>query len=544
MQAGPCNEAFTFQREVVIDDLASCRNDAWRSYLTCADDVGLRSVVAIPLIGRGRTWGVLDLYRDISDTWSAQDLAAARLLSAVAVSYLVMAVDRDDARTAQQQLAHRNLHDQLTGLPNRALLFDRLGHALHRAARHGRTVAAFFIDLDHFKYINDTYGHAAGDAVLTEVTRRMTTTLRAEDTLARLSGDEFVLVCEDLPQRSERELDGQLNAVVARLQLALAEPIQALGTSLSAAASIGVALSTPSSSVDDLLADADAAMYRVKQRRTSRTSARPQSGGRSIRDLERDLSMALRRDELRVHYQSIVSTRTGDVVAVEALLRWQHPAHGLLVADEFIDLAERSGAIVPIGHWLIDRVCAQTLQWDGELADAAPATAYVNLDARQLNDPSLEDIITSALTRCQLRPSRLGLEVVEASFIDPQLLKRLQHHHQRGHPLAVDDFGTGYSSLSRLVEVDADVAKIDKSFVAGVTFDPRRRAVIEAVIVVAERLGLDVIGEGVESAEQSLALTAAGCHLQQGFLYGAPTDAASLSRHWRAGPDGPGSGDR
>ena len=294
LQVGPCNEAFTFEREVVIDDLTVCTNESWRTYLAGAGDVGLRSVVAIPLIGRGRAWGVLDLYRDVSGSWNAQDLAAARLLSAVAVSYLVMAGDRDDARSAQQQLAHRNLHDQLTGLPNRALLFDRLGHALHRAARHDRTVAAFFIDMDHFKYINDTYGHAAGDAVLTEVTRRMTTTLRAEDTLARLSGDEFVLVCEDLPQRSEHELDSQLNAVVARLQLALAEPIEALGTRLSAAASIGVALSTPGTSADDLLADADAAMYRVKQRRAPRTSARPQSGGRSIRDLERDLSMALR----------------------------------------------------------------------------------------------------------------------------------------------------------------------------------------------------------------------------------------------------------
>ena len=217
---------------------------------------------------------------------------------------------------------------------------------------------------------------------------------------------------------------------------------------------------------------------------------------------------------------------------MEALLRWQHPIYGLLVADEFIDLAERSGAIVPMGHWLIDRVCAQTLQWDSDLAERAPTTAYVNLDARQLNDPSLEDVIVSALTRAQLVPGRLGLEVVEASFIDPGLLNRLQQHHQRGHPLAVDDFGTGYSSLSRLVEVDADIAKIDKSFVAGITFDPRRRAVIEAVTVVAERLGLDVIGEGVESVEQALALTAAGCHLQQGFLYGAPTDANSLNQQW------------
>lgn len=264
MQQGPCRESVRELHEVAVTDLAEHDEPEWRAYLTGAAEVGLRSVVAIPLVSRGRSWGVLDLYRHKPGPWSEPELVMVRLLADVAASYVVMALDRDEARQAQHQLAHRSLHDELTGLPNRTLLFDRLEHALTAAARHHQTVAVFFIDLDRFKKINDTFGHAAGDAALIAATRRIAATLREEDTLARLAGDEFVLVCELLPQRTPGELERQLRAVTERIHTALSAPIRIGSTELALSASIGVALSAHGSTADDLLAEADAAMYRAK----------------------------------------------------------------------------------------------------------------------------------------------------------------------------------------------------------------------------------------------------------------------------------------
>lgn len=398
----------------------------------------------------------------------------------------------------------------------------------------GGSVAVFFIDLDQFKQINDLYGHAAGDAVLIEVTRRMTAALRSDDTLARLSGDEFVLVCEDLPQRTDAQLDHQLDVVTRRLQDALTEPVQIPGGSVTAAASIGIAVSSADSAADDLLGDADAAMYRNKQhRRTGEAYAIDlTSAHRSTRQLERDICRALKRGELRVHYQPIMTVAEGrapSVAAVEALLRWEHPVHGLMLAAEFIELAERTGAIVPIGHWVIDQVCADMSRWKDRLSMLAPGTVYINVGPRQLNDQSLGRRLAATMTRFTLQPPQIGLEVIEASFVDPHLISRLQNFHFQGHPLAVDDFGTGYSSLSRLVEFPADIAKIDKSFVAGIANDTRRRALIDAVIVIARHLGLSIIGEGVETAVQAQLLADAGCHLQQGFHHGSAVSAEQLT---------------
>ncbi len=553
MQEGPCHDALLFEVEVVVDDLEDPLQTAWPQYVQRVLEEGFRSVVAVPLISRGRVWGVLDLYRRLPGTWQPQELQWARLLAHMAVAYLVLAADRTRLLHDQQELAHASTHDVLTGLANRTLLRDRLEHALHAARRHQRVVAVFFIDLDRFKVINDTLGHAAGDTVLATVATRMNAALRQEDTLARLAGDEFVLLCEDLPTGDPGELEHHVRAVTSRLRRALARPVHVAGVDLVVGASIGVALSQDQDSgeqlgADEVLAAADAAMYAVKQHAHEQQHPRagtdagtdvgfaaPGTGGRRAqrpgRHLERQLAQALTHQQLQVHYQSITDP-AGRVHAVEALLRWQHPQHGLLPAARFIDLAVDTGLIVEIGHWVIDRTCAQVARWQRELDLDAPRTAYVNLSARELGDPALTTTLADALRTHGLQPHQLGLELVEDSFSDPEVLAGLQEQQRRGHPVSVDDFGTGYSSLSRLVDLPVRMAKIDRSFIAGLEDDPRRRALVDAVVTVATSLDAQVIAEGVETAAQAVQVTEAGCHYLQGFHCGRPEPADVLTARW------------
>ena len=535
LQEGPCRDAATTQREVVIDDLTDGFKERWPEFAVAAGSVGLRSSISVPLVSRQRTWGILDLYQVRPGPWPEIELAAARVLADVAVSYIVMASDRDVARQAQRDLTHRNMHDELTGLPNRALLFDRLAHALTAAARRDRSVAVLFVDLDRFKQINDTFGHAAGDAVLRAVGTRMATTLRDADTLARLAGDEFVLICEDLPQRTRGELDEQVQRVVDRLRRVISQPIAVAGVEVVITASIGIALSIRGSNADDLLGEADAAMYDAKQHRDRDVVVRDRFSRldrQTFRHLDRDLAHAVEKGELRLHYQPIVSSDDRHVRAVEALLRWEHPGHGLLPAGAFIGLAESTGVISSIGRWVVDRACAQLAEWRQQLDRDAPETCYVNLSTRELSDPAFEEAIRTSLERYHLEPRQIGLEVVESAFADPVLAPILYAYRDRGHPLSVDDFGTGYSSLSRLVELPIDLAKIDYAFIADVPQNPRHRALIDAVVVVARHLDLRVVGEGVEAEHQASYLEAVGCDLLQGFHIGTPRPGDQLTIEW------------
>ena len=535
---GPCQDAMVFGIAVVVDDLTDPVQTAWPEFVDRALAAGYRSVVVVPLVARGRVWGSLDLYRRTAGTWRRNELEWLSLLAHVAVSYLVVADDRDEARRSRELLEHRSTHDALTGLPNRVLLFDRLGKAL-AGGTGSQVVAVCFIDLDRFKAINDTFGHAAGDTVLATVATRMSASLRHEDTLARLAGDEFVLVCQDLPSGDRTELDEHVAVVVARLRRALAQPIRVADVDLVVSASIGVAFSDGDLSADDLLADADAAMYRVKQLSGGEpgvdlaAAAHELPSHRSSRHLERQLAEALPRGQLRVHYQPILEPG-GAVHAVEALLRWEHPERGTLVAAEFIDLAASSGLVVGMGQWIVAETCAQMGRWRRALGARAPATAFVNLSARELTDPALPGIVARALARHGLRPSHLGLELLESSFMDPDVLPSLHGHQRRGHPLSVDDFGTGYSSLSRLVELPVQMAKVDRAFIAGIADDPRRRALVEAVVTVAAGLDLRVVAEGVETAAQARAAVEAGCDYLQGFHTGRPQPAEVLTARWRA----------
>lgn len=535
LQRGPCQEAAQRQETVVVD--GGHPADRWPEFADRADQLGICAAAALPLLARGRVWGVLDLYRSTGEPWTADNLAVAGMFADVAASYIVMADDRNTVELAQRDLEHAATHDTLTDLPNRTLLMDRLQHALDNAARRRTALAVLFLDLDHFKVINDTYGHGVGDFVLLEVARRLSATLRGTDTLARLGGDEFVIICEDL-SGSPVEVEQQLAAVGERIIAALdAPPIHVAGVEVAASVSIGAALAGQHSSGSDLILDADNAMYLAKQRGRSRLVLSGRGDGLrfgSLRLLERELHQALRRNELRVYYQPIVGARPSTPeLCVEALLRWQHPSRGLLPAAAFIDLAGRSGLIRPIGRWLIEEVCEQLSVWTAGQEPGAPERVFVNLSPQELADPDLEGIIGDALNRRGLPADRLGIEIVEHDFTDPVLVSRVSGHHANGHPLSIDDFGTGYSSLARLVDVPADYAKIDASLVAGLPDDARSRSLVEAVILVGHHLGLRIIAEGIENAEQAHAIIDSGCDFLQGNHIGVPQPGALLTRPWK-----------
>ena len=539
LQVGPCEDSLRLQQTIAIADLHADvpELDPWPEFRQLAAETGLSSVMAVPLVSRGRCWGVLGLYRRAPGAWSAEERTAVAVLADLAVSYVVMAHDRDHAQAAQAALAHRATHDDLTGLPNRALLFDRLEHALLLGARRGTGVAVVFLDLDLFKAVNDTFGHGAGDQVLVEVALRLSATLRGGDTLARFAGDEFVLVCEGLPSEPPDVLAQRVGSVTRRLQNALQRPIRVGPVDVVVTASIGVALTTEQVSAQALLGDADAAMYTAKQQGGARVRIRDHSATTTLayaRQLERDLGTALANGELHLHYQPILRAGDHALVAVEALLRWDRPGHGVLPAAAFIDVAVNTGIIVSLGQWVIREACRQMGAWTRELGDLAPATVFINLSGRELEDSGLPDVLEQALGSHGLRPEQIGLEIVEDHLADPDVTGRLERLQRRGHLLSIDDFGTGYSSLSRLIDLPAAHAKIDRSFVSGLPDDRRRSRVIDSILVMAGSLDLQVVAEGVETAGQAQYLTQAGCQLLQGHHLGRPEPAHALTAAWRS----------
>jgi diguanylate cyclase (GGDEF)-like protein len=485
-------------------------------------------VAAIPLISRDRCWGVLDLYWLSETTLDETSMAEIQLLANVAVSYLVIADDRHEANLAQQQLAARLLHDTLTGLANRELIHELIYHALTNAHRRQRSVALLFIDLDEFKAVNDSRGHRAGDIVLRTVAQRMRTVVRSSDTVSRLGGDEFLVLCEDLPDAAE---EGGLVKLGERMLAEIARPITVdAGPPVSMGVSIGIALTAGQPSVADFIHDADQAMYQAKQQQRQRIVVyRHQPGVHTDgRTLERQIFGARDRDELRIFYQPIVSP-TKAVVAVEALLRWQHPQAGLLVANDFIDVAISTGSIVRIGHWMIDEVLRQLRIWRDAYPETGPTGVFLNLSPLELIDQGLSTAVENGLRNQELPPSALGIEITENALADLRVQPSAAYFQAKGHTLALDDFGTGYSSLARLIELPVTYLKLDRLLVARLPGDPKARALLHAILTIANSMNLQVIGEGVENAEQAAYLTQAGCHFQQGFHHGRPQSARDLS---------------
>jgi diguanylate cyclase (GGDEF)-like protein len=421
---------------------------------------------------------------------------------------------------AETRLAHQALHDPLTGLPNRALFLDRVELARDRSKRNQYAFALLFLDLDRFKVINDSLGHQAGDELLIEVARRLSACARSGDTVARFGGDEFAVLCDQLASEAD------VLAVAERITGALRQPVTILGESVVVTASIGVAIGDAHSTAGGMLRDADAAMYRAKEAGRDRVEVFDDlMRARAIRRLttEQDLRAAISRGELLMHYQPTVELRSRKLVGHEALLRWAHPARGLLGPDQFLDVAEESGLITRIGEFVIDRVLADMSDAAGHPSLRCGKVA-VNVSLRQLADVDLAALVANALETYGIDAGRLCLEVTEHALArDPdRTAAALADLTALGVDIAVDDFGTGYSSLTHLRRFHVDVLKIDRSFVEGLGSDADDTAIVRAVIGLGHALGLLVVAEGVEREDQVDALLAAGCDHAQGRYFGAP----------------------
>ena len=427
-----------------------------------------------------------------------------------------------ERRRVEGEIRHQALHDPLTALPNRTLLHDRLEQALAHTERSGEHVAVLFIDLDEFKVINDSLGHDAGDRLLTGVVPRLLNVLRPQDTLARFAGDEFVAVCEGLDGRPAAE------SVARRLLDTFdTRPFEIAGRRLQVSASLGIAVSGPELlTPESLLRSADAAMYRAKRQGRGRHEVfgeHLQGLAADRLDLDIALRQALGRDQLRLAYQPIVSLPDRRIVAVEALLRWQHPVRGRIPPDVFIPAAEENGLILPIGAWVLRQACEQLVRWRATGA-ADDLTVFVNLSARQFRDPTLATLIADILATTGVPAAQLGMELTESHLQDnpKTALDTLQTLKKLGVRLAMDDFGTGFSSLGELKRMPIDVLKIDRGFVEGLGAEPYDSAITTAIVAMAKALDVAVTAEGVETAAQLDELVELGCDRAQGYYFDQP----------------------
>ncbi len=455
----------------------------------------------------------------------AQDyLVKHRVEADMLVRAIRYAIER---KQSELMIARQALVDPLTGLPNRAVLVDRLHLALARVERSDDCLAVLFVDLDRFKIINDSLGHLAGDDALREVAKRLVGAVRPSDTVVRFGGDEFVVLCDGVGSQEQAE------RVAERICKELAQPLTLGERELVVAGSIGIAFSADQSVTgDQLIRVADQAMFRAKQRGSSWELAGPATGALPSRGLEiqAELRRALERVEFQLHYQPQMDLLTQRVSGVEALLRWKHPQRGLVLPDEFIPEAEQSGLIVAIGEWVIAEACRQLGGWRRAGLCEDELVMSLNLSPRQLADKRLVDIIDESLTGNAIPPERLCLEITESTVAaDPERAARtLLAIKELGAQLAIDDFGTGHSSLAVLARHPLDVLKIDQSFVVplGVSLRPRR--LFGAIVGVARALTLGTVAEGIERQEQLAAVAEVGCGAAQGFLLARPAPGTTV----------------
>jgi diguanylate cyclase (GGDEF)-like protein/PAS domain S-box-containing protein len=428
--------------------------------------------------------------------------------------------------TARRELEAQALRDPLTGAANRVLFRDHVTMALARLRRRPGAVAVLFLDIDHFKSINDSRGHAMGDEVLRAVASRLKQLLRADDTVGRLGGDEFGILVEGL-----RASASEAYGLAQRVLDALAEPMAIGDDHLELHASVGVASTAdPTMDPDALVHDADVALYRAKAAGRGQAALFDEVMRAATRDrvvVAADLRHALTRHEMRLVYQPFVSLGVDGVVGCEALIRWDHPQRGEMAPGACRDIAEEDGEIVAIGGWVLEEACRQAHKWRREGKDLSVS---VNLSARQFAVPNLVGMVTSTLRRTGLPAQALCLEVTETAILrrPDEVATTLAALRSAGVRIALDDFGQGYSSLRHLKTLPVDVVKIDRSFVAGITTGTEDRAVVEAVMSLARVMGLTVIAEGVETPEQAEILRNLGCQVVQGWLYGRPAPPEEL----------------
>jgi diguanylate cyclase (GGDEF)-like protein len=463
-------------------------------------------------------------------------LAVVVIVVTLSVFAIALAVAMLDARAsmlatsldrANSELLQLALHDNLTRLPNRVLLEDRIDQAIHNASRSGRRFAVLFLDLDGFKAVNDVYGHHVGDELLREVSRRILACKRDEETVARLGGDEFVVVVDIRSPEDAAILAEELVDL-------LSEPYIINNVTAHVSASVGISLYPENGRTrHDLMINADAAMYHAKEqgRRAFRFFEMAMNANvHQQLKLQQDLRRALDRNEFTLHYQPKLVSPNGPMVGAEALLRWNKPGEGLVPPDQFLPVAERTGLIVPIGNWVIDEACRQMRAWRD--AGHAEWTVAVNVSTAQLNHAGLVDTLRDALVRHRIEPRHLTVEVTESTAMrDAETsLAILNQVAALGVGISIDDFGTGYSSLLYLKQLPADELKIDRGFVTELACGNDDEAIVSAIIALGKTLGLKIVAEGVETVEQQELLTRLGCNALQGYLLGSPVSADELPR--------------
>lgn len=520
--------AIAEREPVLVHDLRRARLFGVES----ADGSDPRGGVAVPIEGRNGAVGALVAYSSRPEAFSDVHVHFLRSVANIVSPF----VEGRSASPGRDTAGGASADDHLTGLATRGALVTALEAALVRARSRGSGLALLFVDLDGFKLVNDGLGHRAGDEVLRAAAARLATSVRSGDLVARYGGDEFVILAEGVSD------EVAATAAADRVLEAMREPFRVAGRPCALSASVGVALVDGSEDAEDALRDADMAMYRAKEAgRGQFVIFDQQMRAQAIErvELQVDLAQALHEDQLRLVYQPVADSRQG-VVAVEALLRWSHPSRGLLPASQFVPAAEESGAIVPVGAWVLHEACRQGQAWRRQGRDL---TMSVNLSPRELREPGLVDLVKQALRASGLPAPSLCVEVTEGSILPiGPAASALLELRRLGVRIAMDDFGSGYSSLSYIRSLPVDVVKIDRSFIEGLAHR-EERAIVTAVLSMAEVLGLTVIAEGVEHDDQLRWLEQLGCRLAQGYRLGAPAPAEEVALDAMQGLPHPGTGD-
>ena len=494
-----------------------------------AEELGIQAGAAFPLHRNNQVVGCLSAYATERDFFNA-DLTELLTRLAGEVSFALDLFERENQRkNAEDRLYHLANHDALTGLPNRTLLLDRLTQSLHAAQRKQNCVGVLFLDLDHFKTINDSQGHGVGDQLLQAISQRLRNVIRQEDTLARQGGDEFILVLTDLPDPAAA------GWVAQHLLQALHAPFILDQHVLHVAASIGISI-YPLDATDPptLIRFADSAMYQAKadgRADYAFFTAELNTRVSELFTLSNELRLALEQDEFVLHYQPQIDLATGQPVGVEALIRWRHPQRGLILPIQFITVAEETGLIGPIGEWTLRAACAQNRLWQD--AGVPPLPIAVNLSAKQWLQSHLEQQVTEALESADLEPRFLELEITESLLMrnTDKMIETMRRLQERGVQFAVDDFGTGYSSLSYLKRLPVNRLKIDRSFVRDIPDDADDVAIAVAIIQLGKSLRLNVVAEGVETPEQLRFLGEQGCNVAQGYHFSKPLPAQECAKY-------------
>jgi diguanylate cyclase (GGDEF)-like protein/PAS domain S-box-containing protein len=516
---GSCGAAAYRREPVFVADIAS--DALWVERRALAAAHGLRSCWSTPILShQGGVLGTFAMHSREARHPSQLELQFVSFATRIAG----IAIER---KLAEERIHFMATHDALTGLPNRALLKDRLTQALLYAKRYDRWVTVMFVDLDNFKFVNDSLGHNAGDELLKTVAQRMVNAIRSTDTVVRLGGDEFVVLFLD--QSKNQSL---ISLAMQKVRTAIAQPISVEGHNFQVTCSIGLA-NYPNDGLDaeTLLANADAAMYRAKEiGRDNFQFYRPDLNVKVHEKflLQKDLRVAIARSELLLHYQPQVDLRTGRVFAVEALVRWRHPLHGMIPPIKFIPMAEETGLIVPVGEWVLREACRQNKAW--QRSGLPPMAICVNVSARQFKEKNWVAYVASTLRETGLGAEYLELEITESLIMQDveQAVATMKELQMLGAKLAIDDFGTGYSSLAALKRFPVARLKIDKSFIGDIPRDDNDRAVASAVISLGQKLNLRVIAEGVETDAQVAFLRANDCDEMQGYHFSKPVGAVEI----------------